>query len=113
MEPSKLALKGPTDLKEIPPVSDRALDLAGDLARIELTKFRFKIGCALIGIAVIVFFVGHLVTVAQYFTADFRNRSWTLTRILLALGAAFAGKEVVEALASSVKSIFGSGKQDT
>ncbi len=100
-----MALTGPKNLESTPVVTKKALELASDLAYIDLTKFRFRIGCALIGLGIVVFFLGHLVPMARYFTSDFTPRSWTLTKILLAFGVAFAGKEVVEALASAVKSI--------
>ena len=100
-----MALKGPTDPRTVSPVNKKALELASDLAKIDLTKFRFKIGCVLILGAVLMFFLGHLVAFASYFKGDFTDRSWTLTLILLVLGAAFAGKEVVEALGSTVKSL--------
>jgi len=100
-----LSLTGPRDVQATPVVTKRALELASDLAHIELTKFRFKIGCAFIGLAVIVFFLGESVFVAKYFAADFATHSWTLTEVLLALGAAFAGKEVVEAFGTAFKTI--------
>jgi hypothetical protein len=100
-----LSLNGPKDLQSAPNVSDRALELASDFAHIELTKFRFRIGCAFIVLAIFVFFLGHSIFVDQYFTTDFTARSWTITELLLVLGAAFAGKEVVESLVTAFKSI--------
>ena len=100
-----MSLTGPKDLQSTPVVTKRALELASDFAHIELTKFRFRIGCAFIGLALVVFFLGHSIFVTRYFTGDFTARSWTITELLLALGAAFAGKEVVEALGSAIKSI--------
>jgi len=102
-----LALKLPIVLVQAPPVSDRALDLAALFARIDLTKFRFRIGCVFIATGVVLFFLGHMIIITRYFTADFTERSWLLTKILLVLGAAFAGKEVIESLVNGVKSAFG------
>lgn len=100
-----MALTGPKDLQSTPAVTSKALKLASELASIELTKFRFRIGCLLVGLGVAVFFLGQSLPLSHYFRADFEAHSWTLTIILIALGAAFAGKEVVEALDSAMKSI--------
>ena len=102
---SKLALKGPTNIKNLAVISDKALDLTGDLAEIGLTKFRFKIGCGLIGIAILLFLAGHLLRMTKYFTPEFPAHSWQLTITLLVFGVAFAGKKVVSGLASAVKSV--------
>ena len=102
-----MALRSPISLEVAPAVTDRALDVAALFASIELTKFRFRIGCLFIGLGVFVFFVGHTLIVVRYFTPDFTDHSWWLTKILLGMGAAFAGREVVESLASAVKSIVG------
>lgn len=101
-----MALKVPKTLQSTPVVSNKALKLASDLAYIDLTKFRFRIGCALIGLGIVVFFLGHSVELSRHFTSDFTARSWTLTKAMLALGVAFAGKEVVQALGSAIKSIW-------
>jgi hypothetical protein len=101
-----VALKKPTAINATPPVSPKAVALASDLAHIDLTRFRFKTGCGLIGFAVFIFFLGHLLWLAQFFSKDFTDRSWTLTKILLALGVAFAGKEVAEAFGGAIKSLW-------
>lgn len=100
-----MALKRPTSINAVPQVTDKALELAGDLAHINLTKFRFKFGCAFIVMGILLFLAGHFKPLLQFFASDFTDRSWTLTLLLLALGAAFSGKEVVEAFVSAFKSI--------
>jgi hypothetical protein len=100
-----LSLTGPQNLQSTPAVADKAIALARHLAYIDLTKFRFRIGCGFIGLGVVVFFLGHSIFVARYFTSDFTAHSWRLTIWLLALGAAFAGKEVVEAFGTAFKSL--------
>jgi hypothetical protein len=104
--PKQVAVNEPSNLDNVPPVGNRAVSLAATLAAIDLTKFRFMVGCALIGAGIVIFFLGHLLAVAKYFTPDFTDRSWTLTKWLLPLGVAFAGKEVTEALGSAVKSLW-------
>ena len=88
-----------------PQVSDRALDLAADLAKIALTKFRFRMGCFLIVFGVVVFFIGELKHLQQYFSDDFRDRSWTIAMWLFGTGLAFSGKEVVESFGNAIKSM--------
>jgi hypothetical protein len=108
-----MALSKPVAVDALPPVTRKAEALAAHLANIDLTKFltklRFGTGCALVAVSIAVFFLGHSLFVNQYFTPDFADRSWHLTIILLILGAAFAGKEVVDGLGAGLKSL-GLGK---
>lgn len=97
----------PRGLKSTPQVSKNAVELTKHLTLIDLTKIRFKIGCALILLAIVVFFVGHLLPLKQYFTTDFESHAWYLTIILLALGIAFSGKEIAESFVSVFKTISG------
>lgn len=106
-----MPLTGPKNLQSTPAVTKRAMELASDLAHIDLTKFRFRIGCAFIVLAIVVFFLGHSLFVTRYFTADFTTHSWSITQLLLLLGAAFAGKEVVEAFGTAIKSIRSGGQE--
>ena len=102
-----MAVDKPTPLEQVPRVSDKAVDLAARITENDITKFRFKFGGFFIGSALVVFLLGHFVPVAQYFTTDFPEHAWTITKIMLCIGSAFSGREVIEALASGLKNIFG------
>lgn len=102
-----MSLKTPTALEGVLPVTGKALALASQLAQNDMTRFRFKLGGVFVLAALVIFFLGHIVTLTQYFTGDFAGHAWIITWALIILGAAFSGKEVVEALASSMKSLPG------
>ena len=102
-----MAIEGAVSVQGVRPVTDAAVALNEKLVENDITRFRFKFGGMFILSGLFVFFVGHLVPFAQYFTKDFPDLSWTVTRIMFGFGAAFSGKEVVESLASAVKTIVG------
>lgn len=102
-----MAIEGATSLQGVGPVTDAAVALNARLIENDITRFRFKFGGVFILAGLLVFFVGHLVPFAQYFTKDFPDHSWTVTKTMFWLGAAFSGKEVVESLISAAKATVG------
>lgn len=95
------------ELASAKPVTPSAKALASELMQIELSKFRFRYGGRSIVAAVAVFFIGHFKPATMYFADSFTDRSWVLTWILIAVGLALCGKEVVQGFASAFKSLKG------
>lgn len=102
-----MSVTQPTNVNDLPSVKTEAKELSSDIATIELTKLRFKLGGSFIMLAILTFFLGHLAFCAKWFTKGFEDHSWTMTLILLAFGGAFSGKEVTEALADTLKAAWG------
>jgi hypothetical protein len=99
-----LAIKKPTPLEKLAPVTPRAISIERALIANDITKYRFRTGCWLIGTGVAVFLIGHFLPITRYFAPSFTDRAWWMARALLVLGVSFAGKEVAEALVMVLKS---------
>lgn len=95
----------PKSLETVPLVSDAAIGLATEFAKNDITKFRFKSGCCMVFSGVLLFLIAHLKITAALFLPEFTERSWTITKWMVWIGVALAGKEVVEGIVSGIKSV--------
>lgn len=90
----------PRAVEELPSASEAAIGLVGDLAQMQLTKFRFVFGGFFILVGVTLKVLPHLTATAGWFTADFPHEvGW----VVMAIGAALAGPEIFK----SMKTVFG------
>jgi hypothetical protein len=98
-----MALKRPKPITDVPSVHDAALELAADVARGELTKFRFKLGGCFVILSVLVWLAGDLNEIGAHFRPGFPSHAWTAAKALFFTGLAFAGKEIIEGVINGVR----------